>query len=258
MPGNILEPEFGCTHLAEADGDARQDALENIKKLRCWSKALTSSPVRQYHCLQCPHTGSFPSLNTHAKKSNHTFSFEPRSWSLYCGRCRDLVYDNVFELSRYNTNAEKPGRKRSYADVNSEDAFMITNSSDNTCGIEGMRGLINLGETCYMNAIIQMMIHNQVLSSYFLGSGHPLHTCEARAEQMSNGIKEEPGSDSDCENGTSSSPENKFSPRVCIACTLSEVFAESRLVEKSEPMHAVNLLFASWKSFPVRLIIQQR
>ena len=95
-----------------------------------------------------------------------------------------------------------------------------------------------------MNAILQMMLHNQLLSSYFLGDGHPTHSCsnEINAEAKTNGNAD----DDDDEHG-----ESKAEYQPCVGCAVSKVFAESRLSEKPEPMEAVNLLYASWKAIPV-------
>ena len=135
--------------------------------------------------------------------------------------------------------------KRKLCEVNDDDAFWAENSSQQKCGQEGVRGLFNLGETCYMNAILQMMIHNQLLSSYFLGNGHPVHTCSvaAKMDARTNGGLEDEDEDDE---GTA-----KADYQPCIGCGVSEVFAESRKWEMTRPMEAVNLLFASWKAIPV-------
>ena len=89
-----------------------------------------------------------------------------------------------------------------------------------------------------MNAVLQMMIHNQLLSSYFLGSGHPIHACPItrRAERRAESESEDEDDDEE--------------QKACVACAMNELFSDSKMVDMSNPAWAVNLLYASWKSIP--------
>lgn len=42
----------------------------------------------------------------------------------------------------------------------------------------GLRGLLNLGSTCFMNCIIQALMHTPLLRDYFLAERH---TCKVKA-----------------------------------------------------------------------------
>ena len=206
------------------------------------------SLAHHYQCLQCGERGSTNDINKHAKKAKHDLALDARSFSLYCTECKDLVYDPTAERIRASL---RPGdqsspKKRKSCEANGDDSYLAENSSQRKCGQEGVRGLFNLGETCYMNAILQMMVHNQLLSSYFLGDGHPTHSCsnEIAADAKING-------NADDDDDDSGEPKTEYQP--CVGCAVSKVFAESRMSEKPEPMEAVNLLYASWKAIPVSL-----
>lgn len=44
----------------------------------------------------------------------------------------------------------------------------------------GRRGLLNLGQTCYLNVILQAFIHNPLLRNYFLSDTHNHRLCKIR------------------------------------------------------------------------------
>ncbi|KIW11501.1 hypothetical protein PV08_10801 [Exophiala spinifera] len=220
MAFSMPMPAAGCEHMDN-------DAINKIRQFR--SKHHSGEDLVQYTCLECSTPGSFPTLDKHFSETKHEFAVSPKT--VYCGRCKDLVYDPTL-LSNH--------KKRKLADASDEDdSYLTTNTSQRPCGRNGVRGLFNLGETCYMNAVLQMMVHNPILASYFLGMGHPTHTCPISKEP-------EKKNDSDSED----EEEEKKEQQSCVACGMTEVFSDVTMVDQPTPAHAVSLLFASWKNIP--------
>ena len=225
MAAAIELPNYCCEHVSRS-------TLKAVKRHN--SKSPTSTIFSsQYACLQCPVVGELKDLDKHFNKTKHEFACGTKT--LYCGSCKDLVYD----LS----NVESGSKKRKLAQFYEEDdAYIAANINQRPCGREGVRGLFNLGETCYMNAVIQMMVHNRLLSSYFLGMGHQLHICP---------ISNQPEKRVDSDSEDDELEEQKAEIKPCIACAFTEIFAESRMAEQTVPAQAVNLLYASWKAIEV-------
>ncbi|KAF9960577.1 hypothetical protein BGZ65_012089, partial [Modicella reniformis] len=114
---------------------------------------------------------------------------------LYCGQCKDFVYDRDFEGIHNNeiirnseliSMVQEPGQKRPrYAKWhagNKEAAAIKAGTKLTAC--QGLRGLRNMGSTCFMNVILQCFIHNPLLRSYFLSDQHSAKRCDVKSDCM--------------------------------------------------------------------------
>ncbi|KAI9858640.1 MAG: hypothetical protein M1824_004221 [Vezdaea acicularis] len=97
---------------------------------------------------------------------------------------------------------------------NEVDSYSAANSSHPPCVAQGIRGLYNMGSTCFMSVIIQSLINNPFIRSYYMGDGHV--------------------TDEDHDNS-------------CMSCALVDIFTEFYTNDTVDGFGAVEFLAKSWQ-----------
>ncbi|PWY88442.1 ubiquitin carboxyl-terminal hydrolase [Aspergillus heteromorphus CBS 117.55] len=240
----LSEAEFGCEHLGallKQDGGTAEQfksafikthnalgafpkSTETAKNGRLRAKGFLKP---KYTCLTCSETMALGDRKAHSEKTDHQFFMDSRARTLYCHLCDDFVYDHHLERLRCSTaeSALEVAKKRRFSDSSADELYIRSNATKRPCAKQGVRGLFNLGQTCYLNVILQTLLHDPILNTYFLGSGHQPHDCTA--------------------------PD-------CIGCAVAEAFADFNSSDRPEGFAALNLLLASWRSSPALAGYQQQ
>lgn len=122
-------------------------------------------------CLKC----GFLGCADHGREHEHALGVRMSSRGegiLWCFRCVDIITDFEFESIRISVLSEVLGVARP---LSSGDAY---GKRPPYHAHTGLRGFYNMGATCYMNVILQALIHNPLVRAFFLGGGHVQDACE--------------------------------------------------------------------------------
>ncbi|XP_035204719.1 ubiquitin carboxyl-terminal hydrolase 22-like isoform X2 [Stegodyphus dumicola] len=106
--------------------------------------------TRRIHaCLFCVYFGCYyrSHIHKHAEEKQHHLAMDTNIGTVYCFVCKDYMYDSDFEAisKKHMQQAARCMR---------------------------LRGLVNMGNTCFVNCIVQALMHTPVLRDYFLAEKH--------------------------------------------------------------------------------------
>ncbi|CAO1426663.1 unnamed protein product [Diamesa hyperborea] len=185
----------------------------------CYTCGKTSTIVACLHCIFFGCKAHFPD---HFKSQNkHYIALQLAHGMLYCHLCQDYIYNdkcskiNEKNLYRMAKSLKKNVSFRPWFPSNVELSLLLQNPKrlcSDTARI-GLRGLLNLGSTCFMNCIVQVLIHTPILRDYFLSDRH---NCDR--------------------------------PLTCLVCEVSKLFQEFYSSEKGAPISLHGLLHLIWNN----------
>ncbi|KAI5066740.1 hypothetical protein GOP47_0017268 [Adiantum capillus-veneris] len=166
-------------------------------------------------CLVCANVGcwdSFPSSPnlSHAMAHahlhpDHCLAIDLPRAELFCCVCADQVYDSDFDhfviCSQLPSFKHRPkrivngirvelsNRRETRSNKKKQDCHfaksLLSNHASQVNGEDsslpsGLRGLNNLGNTCFMNCILQALLHIRPLQNFFLNDGHNRSICQEK------------------------------------------------------------------------------
>ncbi|KAK6644576.1 hypothetical protein RUM43_000843 [Polyplax serrata] len=153
------------------------------KAVFCLCSVCNEHSPRLHVCLQCIFFGCYDTghIQDHAKNENHLLALDVNHGQIFCFECGDYIYSSIVAKitapikQNWMKSLGMPSMYRSWEPSVAERELMIKNPKRKRIlenSTIGLRGLINLGNTCFMNCIVQALMHTPLLRNYFLADHH--------------------------------------------------------------------------------------
>lgn len=132
-------------------------------------------------CIDCVFFGCLPHIREHTKEEHHDFSLELTYGQVHCTKCGDYIYDSELdEINKTNRKRSDTFHRRLFEcstwNPTEEEKDLLTLYTQRVCITDksqiGLRGLVNFRITCYMNSVVQVLMHTPLLRDYFLSERH--------------------------------------------------------------------------------------
>ncbi|KAI5953780.1 hypothetical protein KGF57_003989 [Candida theae] len=212
----------GVVYRSKKDGkviDQDEIRARQLSSLRC-SECEVSDFQQVMICLQCPHVGCKEHSQLHYKGTQHMFAIDSNLGLLYCFKCNEYINHPKLEKLRLEAAGFADD------DIDNQEQITANYHNPNRLAVQGLKGFINLGATCFMSSILQSLVHNPIIKSQFFNNDLHYFNCTYLHDQEVN--------------------EAIGDQNACITCSVDLIFKELFTSKTSEGFGITNLLTTAW------------
>ncbi|THV06374.1 cysteine proteinase [Dendrothele bispora CBS 962.96] len=192
---DVLDSEAFVKYKSVISWNARRlmngQSLPKRRKVSNLTCGSCNTPLlRPFLCLYCSYSGCWEKgeMSSHLKDHDHTFCVDAKTGTVYCALCDDMIHSHaidalhleaVLRVEEQYTPFQVKGRQREpyrFWVPSEEEKSALENTEPVSC--QGRRGLLNLGQTCFLNVVLQCFVHNPLLRNYFLADKHNHKQCK--------------------------------------------------------------------------------
>ncbi|KAF3993696.1 hypothetical protein FT663_01109 [Candidozyma haemuli var. vulneris] len=192
------------------------------KVIRC-SDCQLANFHQVFFCLQCPHVGCYEKhAREHAVKQNHMFAIDAQNGLLFCFQCSDYINHsalNDIRLAVASMDEIPPSAAR-------EDVLHEHYDKPSAVAVQGLKGIVNLGATCFMSCVLQTLLHNPLVRNHFFNNDLHFFNCPSAQHYLD---------DSQIDSSS-----------ACITCSVDAVFKQVYCASSNEGFGITTLLQTAW------------
>eukprot|EP00741_Cyanophora_paradoxa_P012703 tig00020616_g12273.t1 len=195
-------------------------------------------------CLDCVYIACRDHVREHAQKSDHKLLYEIARGCILCTECSDYSYlDKPWRGAGDGAQSKRRRVPEAEPAPTAAELELLKRGSrgETSDPLLGLRGLNNLGNTCFVSAVAQSLVHNPLVRSYFLSDQHPRRFCTASQQAAA---EAEAGAGAG-EGGQGAVGVGGGRPKPCLACELDRLVSEAFSGERA-PYSPDSLLTALW------------
>lgn len=181
-----MDSIIGCEHLVQRKNEellnnyrivhtnfisCQYDSSKNAKKILAICHECKFEGARLLSCLYCVYFACPAHFSEHFKNTQHCFGVNLTAGHLFCSHCDDYTYDGEIlsiadsmhkDVYSFGT---KPLALKHIGLLRANNYIAYENNTP-------VPGFVNLGNTCFLNSVLQVLMHTPMLRNYILSDQH--------------------------------------------------------------------------------------